>query len=143
MRRGIRITVDLLMFVALVITLVTMRGNMLVHTIAGGLLVALIIIHVILTIKWTIGMTKNFRRINTKLRRQLVVNMTLKATWLICIITGILAGAHTLTGIEALYFVRRVHGITGIIACIITVVHVIQHRKRLITLLKGSKKRTV
>ena len=136
-----KIIVDSLMLVTLVITLVTMRGDMLVHTIFGALFTLLMFIHVIQTLKWTTGVAKKFKKLKFNIRSKFIMNKILITIWLICIITGILAGVHTLTGIDALFAVRRVHGITGAVACAVTVIHVFQHRKRLITLFKSKKRK--
>ena len=128
------------MLITLVATLATMRGNMLAHTIVGGLFVVFMAIHIWLTIKWTKGIAKNFKKVKPKIRRQFIVNKTLTVMWIICIVTGILACVHTLTGIDALFAVRRIHGITGVLACVLTVVHIIQHRQRLKTLLTRKRK---
>ena len=131
------------MFVTLIATLATMRGNMLVHTIVGGLFVVFMAVHIWLTIKWTLGIGKIFKKVKPKIRRQFIVNKTLTVMWIICIVTGILAGVHTLTGIDALFVVRRIHGVTGVIACVLTVVHIVQHRQRLKTLLTRKRKVSV
>ena len=135
-KRIIRITVDVLMLVTLVVTLATMREDMLVHTIFGGLFVFFMAIHIFITLKWMTGIGKNIKKVKPKIRRQFAVNITLTTVWLLCIITGILAGVHTLTGVEALFAVRRIHGVTGVIACVLTLVHMFQHRNRIRSLLK-------
>ena len=136
-----KIIVDSLMLVTLIATLATMRGNMLVHTIIGGLFALLMAVHIWQTIKWMIGVGKRFKKVKPKIRRHFIMNMTLTTMWLVCIITGILAGVHTLTGIDALFVVRRIHGVTGVIACVLTVIHVIQHRRRLMGLFKRKKRK--
>ncbi|MCL2756372.1 MAG: hypothetical protein FWE45_04985 [Firmicutes bacterium] len=136
-----KIIVDSLMLITLIITLVTMRGNMIVHTVIGGMFTLLMAIHIFQTIKWTKAMSKNFKKIKPKIRRQYIVNKVLITMWVICIITGILAGVHTLTGIDALFPVRRIHGITGAVAFALTIVHCIQHSKRLIGLFKFKRPR--
>ena len=127
------------MTVFMIATLVTMRGNMIVHTVLGGVFVVLMLIHIWITRRWMLAMGKNFKKIKPKMRRQYIVNITLTTAWVICIITGILAGVHTLTGIDALFVVRGIHGISGAIACALSIIHIVQHRKRLMTLLRKKR----
>ncbi|MCL2570606.1 MAG: hypothetical protein FWE16_05410 [Firmicutes bacterium] len=142
-KKAIKIIVDCAMLVTIIVTLFTMRGNMIVHTVFGGLFVLFMAIHIWQTRKWMLGICKKFKKVKPKMRRHFIVNVALKTMWVICIITGVLAGVHTLTGIEWLFFVRRLHGVTGVIACVLTIAHVVQHRQRLMSLLKRKKRVSV
>jgi len=137
-----RITIDCFMLVTLIVTLVTMRGNMIVHTVFGFLFVAFMAIHIWQTRKWMIGICKKFNKVKPKMRRHFIVNVILKAMWVVCIVTGIIIGIEAVAGWDYTMFlgVRRIHGITGIIACVLTVVHIFQHRQRLMSLLKRKKR---
>ena len=127
------------MLVTLIVTIATMRGNMIVHTVFGGVFTLLMVVHVWITWRWTKGIAKNFKKVKPKIKWRFIVNKLLSTAWLLCIVTGIIAGVFTLTGIEGLV-IRRIHGVSGVLACALTVVHMVQHRQRLMTLLKRKKK---
>jgi hypothetical protein len=136
MKRLIRFVTDILMLIMLIVLLATMRHDLAIHAMAGGTFVILMAVHLIINRKWVTGMVKGFKKIKPRIRRQLIVNIILATAWTVCIITGILAGVHTITGLDALFFVRIIHGATGAIALILTIVHIIQHRKKFMGLVK-------
>ncbi|MCL2607005.1 MAG: hypothetical protein FWD92_00375 [Methanomassiliicoccaceae archaeon] len=139
--RKLKAAVDILMFAALIVTLFTMRGNATVHTVAGCIFIILMVIHVMMHRKWITGVTKKLSKVKPEIRKQYITNVIMAVMWSICIVTGVILGAGTLMAAEsaASAGIRRAHGITGAIALILTVVHVIQHRRRFITLLKGTR----
>ena len=141
-KKIVKIIVDSFMLATLIVTLATMRGDMLVHTIFGGLFVLFAIIHIWQTRKWTMGIAKRITKVKPKIRRQFIVNMILIMAWLVCIATGIVIGIEVVAGLDHVIFIaiRRVHGVTGVIACVVTIVHAIQHRQRLVALLKRKKR---
>ena len=61
------------------------------------------------------------------------VIILMAVAWIICIITGILMWLLTITEPE-------IHGFAGAIACILTIVHMIQQCKGFIGLLKKRNK---
>jgi len=142
-KRMFRIAVDVAMFALLIATLVTMRGNLLVHTILGFVLVAFMCVHIYLTWNWIKGITLRFKKVKPKIKRQYLLNVMLVIAWDITIVTGIVLFGLVLNGAGPLEFavLRRIHGVAGVIATVITVLHIFQHRKRLFTLLKIKKRK--
>lgn len=137
----LKIVVDVLMFVTLIVTLATMYDNLTVHTIIGFVFAFFVIVHTFLNAKWIVGITKNFKKVKRKVKVQYIVNMFLTAMWIITVVTGIVLFFVLLNSSDTkLLAVRRVHEITGMIASILTVVHIFQHRKKLVLLLKSKKK---
>lgn len=128
----LKITIDILMLITLIVTLATMQ-DLMIHTIAGFVFVFFVIIHICLYIKWLVAITKNFNKVKRKIKIQYIINIALTVMWLISIITAILI----LCGMESM---RDAHVITGAVACVLTIIHIFQHRKRIITLLKRKKK---
>lgn len=133
----LKIAVDVFMFVTLIVTLVTMYDNLTVHTIIGFVFAFFVIVHTFLNTKWIVGITKNFKKVKLKVKIQYVVNMLLTVLWIITVVTGI---TFVISNDTELLAIRRMHEITGIIASVLTVVHIFQHRKKLVSLLKSKKK---
>ena len=138
-----RISVDVLMFALMIATIATMRGNMLVHTVLGFVFVALMAAHIFICRKWIIGVTKRLSKVKQKIRVQYIVNCFLLFAWIFCIVTGIIIGIQVIANLNdpAFLIVRRMHGVTGIIATVLTVVHVTQHHKRFVNLLRRRNTR--
>ena len=135
-----KITVDILMLVSLIVTLATMRPpNLTIHTYAGFAFVGFFVVHAVLCRKWMIGITKNFRKAKRKIKVQYIINIILTLMWIASLVTGILILANV--GMHGGRLnTARLHGIVSVIACVITVIHIIQHRKRLVALFKRKKR---
>lgn len=130
-KKILKITVDVLMLITLIATLATMQ-DLTIHTVAGFIFAFFVIVHTCLNIKWLVGITKNFKKVKRKIKVQYIINIALTVMWLIATITAILI----LCGMES---VRDAHVITGAVACVLTIVHIFQHRKRIAVLLKKNK----
>jgi len=139
----VRITVDALKLACIIIILATMRPpHLTTHAVVGFIFAGLMILHSILCRKWIIGITKNFKKAKPAVKRQYIINIALTIMWLASVFTGALILMNVGVS-EARLDMTRVHGITSVIALVLTVVHIFQHRKGIVRLLKRRKHKAV
>lgn len=140
--KKLKMTVDILMLIFLIISLVNWHINIVFHVVTGSLFAALMILHIVLNFRWLKGATKTIFKgtAKRKIKLQYVINIILLSAWLIAIITGIITATMLSDGIETDLMPGRAHTASAIAACLLTVIHIIQHRKRLAAFFKKRNK---
>ena len=132
----VRIIVDILMLVFLIMCIPSSRNGFVgLHIIEGSLFALLAVIHFYINRKWVVSVSKTFMSGKLKgiIKRQLGVDWLLVMVWGFSIITGFLALGFSVWGIESFFGFVRVHGISARLGGILICVHLVQHRKQIIS----------
>lgn len=169
--RCLRVTVDILMFVVLILVVISpyfirtltrawtfLGWNLSTwHQVLGYVFTGLMVLHIVLNFKWLAAVTKNFLKVNTMARVSCIVTFLLFAAMCVSIISGIMWGrqpgppppvpfnpyiAPPAAGWGASQSLRVVHIISSWAAVLFTGIHVGIHFSRFITLLLPSQKKS-
>jgi len=141
-QRSIKIIVDLLMTLFLILSFVRWEGDPTFHFIVGSACTLFFAIHICIHRKWLQAVTKSCLQGKLKpgLRGKYIVDMLLLAIWTFAIVTGFLAIAPFVGEAESMAIFGRMHGVTSRLGLVLVVVHVIQHRKQIISYCKKKQK---
>ena len=137
--KPVKITVDILMLVFVILSLMRQRGDPTFHYFVGGIFGALFIIHFLLNFKTFISMSKKHGKLKTLMKFQYVVDIVLILIWSGTIITGIIAAANINTD-SSIQGLSRLHGMLGRVGCGFILIHIIQHFRQIRSYFKIQKK---
>ena len=134
-----KITVDILMLVFVILSLIRQRSDPTFHYFVGGIFGALFIIHFILNFKTFVSMSKKLGKLKMLMKLQYVVDIILILIWSITIITGIIAAVN-MNADSSIQGLNRLHGMLGRIGCGFILIHIIQHVKQIRSYFQTQKK---
>ncbi len=140
--RKIKIIVDILMFCILIYEMIPVSiVPVSAHCIGGVLFAALYIIHILLNGKWCVSVMKTFfkKKINPVVKRLYFTDWLLLIIWSIVTLSGSLAMDYSMEKVEGLIIFRHIHYAFAIVGCVITVIHIYQHRKQISSYMKKKK----
>jgi len=137
-----KILVNIGMLVFVILSFIRWDGDPTFHIIVGTVCTLFFAFHIAIHRKWLTSITGKVakRTANAKVTRLYVVDVLLLVTWGVAIITGFLAIPPYLSEIEGMSWLGRIHGVSSRIACIIAVVHIIQHSKQIRSYFKRRNK---
>ena len=135
-----KIIVDILMTVFLALSFVRWEGDPTFHLIVGTACTLFFIIHICIHRKWLRAVTKSWLdgKLNKPTKEKYTIDVLLLAVWGIAIITGFLAIAPYIAGVERSVF-GRLHGIFARLGLLLVVIHIIQHRTQIASYFKRNK----
>jgi len=134
-----KITVDILMLVFVILSLIRQRSDPTFHYFVGGIFCALFIFHFVLNFKTFFSISKKLGKLKTLMRLQYLVDIILILIWSITIITGIIAAVN-INADSSIQGLSRLHGMLGRIGCGFILIHIIQHFKQIRSYFKIQKK---
>jgi hypothetical protein len=140
--KTLKIIIDVLLLVLLILSLFSSRdGHVIRHIIEGTLLTVLAVLHVFINRKWLTSVGKKIISGKTKgnVRLQYGIDVLLIAVWGFSIITGFLAMGFSVWGIESYFGFIRMHGVSARLGILLIIVHIIQHRKHIVSYFKSFK----
>jgi len=137
--KPVKITVDILMLVFVILSLIRQRSDPVFHYFVGGIFCALFMIHFLLNFKLFVSMSKKLGKLKTLMKLQYVVDIILILIWSVTIITGIIA-AINMNADSSIQGLGRLHGMLGRIGCGFILIHIIQHFKQIHSYFKIQKK---
>jgi len=139
--RRIKIIVDIFMTVFLILSFIRWEGDPTFHFVVGTVCTLFFATHVFIHRKWLKTVTKSYftKTINHSLLGKLRVDILLILVWGVCIITGFLAVGYFVWGIEWMSMFGGIHGVTAQLGAIFTAIHIFQHKKQIISYIKGNQ----
>ena len=150
----VRITVDILMFIILILVLITpyllerrfgtlTSANTFLgwhagewHQYLGWAFAGLMVIHLFLNYKWVVATTKNFFKVTRACRSQYIVMVLLIGFMIACVISGGMWGAR---GRDASDAVRMVHTLTAWASVWLIGIHMGVHLVRFMSFFESKK----
>lgn len=137
MNKKFRNTVDLCMFLLLILLLVTSAGSIAFHEVTGLLFALLMISHLSLNIKWIKNSIKNLLagKLNGKSRSLFILDTALCISFIAAIIFGfmqsqaIFPSVNTSKTVHLVHMIHRLHTISAIVSLILTILHIRMHWK--------------
>ena len=137
--KPIKVTVDMLMLIFVILSLIRQRGDPTFHYFIGGIFSALLIIHFILNFKTFASMSKKLGKLKARMKLQYAVDIVLILIWSVTIIIGIIAAVNV-NADSSMRGLSRLHGMFGRIGCGFILAHIIQHFKQIRSYFKKVKK---
>jgi hypothetical protein len=129
--KSAKITVDILMLVFIILSLIRWDGDPTFHIAVGSACALLFIIHLILNIKPFTSMTKRFAKLKSTMKLRCAVDWILIVVWSVAIIAGFIAIPPYLSEEVAVNGIGRIHGVFARIGCGVILIHLIQHLKQI------------
>ena len=137
--KAVKIIVDIFMLGFIILSVVRWDGDPTFHIVVGSGCALFFIIHFLLNIKPFTTMTKKFKKLNTKIKLQYIIDLLLIIVWSIAIITGFIAIPFYINETEAIIKIGRVHGIFARVGCGLSIVHIFQHLKQIHSYFRRKK----
>ena len=154
----VRITVDILMFIILILVVVTpyllesrfgtlTRGQTFLfdggnagqwHQWLGWAFAGLMVVHLLLNYKWVISTIKNFGKVTKNCKTQLIILLLLIGFMIACVISGGMWGAQ---GRDASDTVRMVHTLTAWASVLLIGTHIGEHLARFVAFFETKKRK--
>jgi len=138
--RKIKITIDILLTVFFVLSYGVYAGMTIpLHMVIGIVATILSFTHVWIHRRRFLPIFRlsTVKKLNAKARWQYGMSLILTITWSICIITGVLIGfpaiLYNLAGTTDLFMFLAAHILTAFFSIILVIVHIIQHRRRIVS----------
>lgn len=135
--KALKIIINILMVASLIICMPSSHnGDIFQHIIAGFTFTTLAILHFSLNRKWFMSISKaiQLKKLKGSTIRQYIIDWLLITVWVFSIITGFLGLVnHVFVGM---------HGVSARLGCLLIIVHIFQHRKKIISYLSRRKKRS-
>lgn len=134
-----KILIDVLLFIVTILLFdIELIGN-LNHEILGIAISILILIHIILNFKWIKQVTKNFKKVNSKINVTYVVDAFTMLIYLGAIICGVMISDKIFNfHMGSNLYIMLSHLIFGRLAIIIMFIHLGMHLDRLLNKIKSS-----
>lgn len=131
--RNLKITVDILLLLTFIISLLSWEDNLTVHIIVAVVCALVTTIHVFLNRKWLLSVAKNFKsgKLSKKVKWQYIIDLLLLVAWSITILSGFPAIGFAVGKIESLFVFSKIHSISSTLVCLLIVIHILQHTKQI------------
>ena len=136
----IKISIDILMLVFVILSLLRWSGDPTFHIVVGGSFCLLFIVHFLFNMKMFVSMTKKLGKLKLLLKLQYAVDMVLLIIWSIVTVAGVIAAINYLNAGSSVGGIGRFHGIFGRIGCGFIGIHIIQHIKQILSYFKLKKR---
>ena len=140
--KKIQITIDVLLFLALILAFFSLDTfPITAHVILGLLFTALFIIHFRLNIKWFQAAAKavKAKSANKKVKRRYHMNLLMLVIWSLVALAGIL---HLFTGATVSHALF-IHIRLALLGTILIIIHLVQHRSQIRVYFANRKKGSV
>lgn len=128
MKRRLKIILDVIMLLAALTLFNKQLISMNYHEIAGLVLIALVIVHIIINVKTVTAMCKKFIRVPAAIKAGLIVDILLLLCFICLGISGILISKTILTSISSTNMIfKLLHMFTGGLSVILLGIHIGLH----------------
>jgi hypothetical protein len=135
-KKTTKIIVDLLMLIAVVLSLVRWNGEPTFHLFVGTACTVLFVVHCCLNRKTFAAYGKGIKKLNLATKQRYAVDWLLLVVWGIAIISSVPALLVYLDIMQADFPFGRIHGIFSRIGVVLIAVHIFQHGKQIISYFK-------
>ena len=132
------------MTIFLILSFVRWEGDSTFHFVVGSACTLFFALHVFIHRKWLMAVTKSWMvgKMNPALKWSYGADILLLLVWTVAILTGILAIGPFVGAIEGMAIFGRIHGVTSRLGLGLVVIHIVQHRKQIISYFRIKKRQT-
>jgi len=131
-----KIIVDVFMLFFIILSVIRWDGDPTFHIAVGVGCSLFFLIHLSLNLKPFLAMTRKLRKLKIIIKLQYIVDVLLIIVWITVIITGFIAIPFYIGDIGR---IGRLHGVFARVGCGLSVIHLLQHLKQIISYFKRRK----